>query len=90
MARLQSVVGPTPESVRTVAFEQQPLPDIVLVHEADDAVLDTREALDVIEEGREVVCDDLVSVCDGCDDRDSVWDGCESVLVGSSSESSGS
>lgn len=65
MARLQSVVGPIPESVMTVAFGQQPLPDNVLVHEADDTVLDIREGLDVIEEGHEIVCDGFDSVLVG-------------------------
>ncbi len=105
MAKLQSVVGPTPETVSTVAFVQHP-PDMVLVQEAEDTELKNCEAVDVIEEGRELVCDRSELICDGCesvcelicelicelvcDGCESVCDGCESVFDGSLSGLSGS
>lgn len=58
------MVGSVPESVRTVALEQHP-PDMVLVHEAEDTALDIRKAMDVMEEGREYVCDGCESVSVG-------------------------
>lgn len=70
MAKLQSVVGPISESVRTVAFVQHQ-PDMVLVHEAKDTALKDCEALDVMEEGWDLVCDGCESVLVGSSSRSS-------------------
>lgn len=83
------MLGPIPESVTTVAFEQHP-PDMVLVHGAELATLDDSRALDVIEEGIEFVRDGCEALDVMREGPDFVFDGWESVLVGSSSESSGS
>lgn len=88
MTRLQIVLGPIPESVMTVAFEQHP-PDMVLVHGAELTALDVCRGLDVTEEGSEFVCDGCEALDVMKEGRELVCDGCESVLVGSSSESSG-
>ena len=78
MTKLQIVLGPIPESVITVAFEQHP-PDMVLVHEAELTALDDFRALDVIEDRSEFVRDGCEALNVTKEGREMVCDGCESV-----------